>query len=52
MVSETAVDVDDESVDCVFGCIYQDGHDGDCLTDEDIAEERLYARDYEAWARL
>jgi hypothetical protein len=38
--------------DCLPGCIYQDGHDGDCTTDEDVAEGRLRARDYEGWATL
>jgi hypothetical protein len=38
--------------DCLPGCIYQVGHDGDCMTDEDVAEGRLRARDYEGWAAL
>jgi hypothetical protein len=38
--------------DCLPGCNFQDGHDGDCMTDEDVAEWRLRARDYEGWAAL
>lgn len=39
--------------DCRPGCVYGlGGHDGDCLDAEDIAEERLRSRDYDAWASL
>lgn len=41
-----------EHMDCKPDCIYSPGHDGDCLDDEDVAEEKLRARDYEAWAAL
>jgi hypothetical protein len=40
------------SNDCLPGCNFQVGHDGDCMTDEDVAEGRLRARDYEGWAAL
>lgn len=37
---------------CVNGCLRGEGHEEACLTDEDVAEERLKARDYDAWANL
>ncbi len=41
-----------EQLDCADWCKLGDEHDGDCLDAQDIAEERLRARDYEAWSRL
>ncbi len=37
---------------CKPGCLYGAGHDGSCLDDDDVAEERLKSRDYDAWAAL
>jgi hypothetical protein len=50
--SATRAVIDWNGLNCLPGCNFQDGHDGDCMTDEDVAEGRLRARDYEGWAAL
>lgn len=37
---------------CKRGCELGQGHDGDCMDGEDVAEAKLMARDYTAWSRL
>jgi hypothetical protein len=45
--------VDDEASGYICrACLEGWNDEPDQLTDEDIAEERLKARDYEAWSRL
>lgn len=45
-------DLRSHAVACKPGCVYPEGHDGHCLDEEDVAEERLKSRDYESWANL
>jgi hypothetical protein len=38
--------------ECEHGCLLADDHEVDCLTQDDINEAKLRARDYDAWAAL
>jgi hypothetical protein len=37
---------------CEVGCLRGEGHDGECIDEDDVAEGKLRARDYDGWAAL